>query len=213
MKHRLLLLLASLGACAAPLTAHAPDATLTSKASVEEVEDRWSRRATVGHGVQLHATLWDAELLAAQDPRRSTAAEVAASERARWRAMYLSRTSFLVAIDVADRQPVRRKADDDLLELAAWDFRLDRGSARGVRPEEVELVGIDRYPTVGGDHHHRLVIRVHFPGSLHEAAKASPGGLEVALRVRAAAKMGFRPALGEGSSRLGFALRWNVSSG
>jgi len=197
-----------LAGCHPAVTVHPPTAEPAS-ASREAVEAELTRHLVLADGVEVHATLWDAALLAATDAQRPTAAEAATDERDRWRATYLERTSFTVAFDIAERPPTPRRGDDPWTAFEHWSFALQRGRGAALAPVEVELLGIDRFPTTRGGAHYRFVARVHFDGPLH-AQLAGPEPTDLKLWIRHSARFDGRLAMGRPMARTGAALRWQV---
>ena len=157
----------------------------------------------------MHATLWDASLVAAAatEDRRSSASPA-------WTRRYLERTAFTVIVELEDRRPVIDPAP--LLDPAGWSFglSLNKGDdAQGtdvLAPADVDLLLVDRFPTASGDHHHRIAMAVFFEGTLYDAAKASET-VSLVVRPRLAVPERGRSMLGGRWTQRGTTLRWRVS--
>jgi len=202
-----------LAACGRPVVVHAPDAS-PKPAPLHLVEAELTQHSVVADGIDVYATLWDAALVTATDPDRPSNDAAVEAEQQRWRAQYLAdQTSFTIAFDIAERPPIARKGDDPLTDLSKWDFALERGERPAQAATRVELIGIDRFPTRRGEHHHRIVARVHFEGSLHASLPTSAQPSEIRLLIRSRAKLWKRPALGLHAANRGISLRWKVTSG
>lgn len=152
------------------------------------------RSVRVADGVFVHATRWDGARLRAVGPAAPAWLRAGAS----------GRTSFTVVVDVVQRGFERTAEEAALRRPQSWSFALTSGQHSSTDPRSVELVGVDRFPADGGGHHHRLVFAVHF-----EPPSAGPGG-DVQLRIRCAALLGTRPALGRRVARHGIELEWNM---
>lgn len=189
--------------CGAPLpfvSTEQPSVT----SPIAEVEAERTRHRVVAEGIEVYATLWDAAMLSALDAQRPTTTGALDAERSRWTALYVDQTSFTVAFDIADRPPIARPGDDGLAELGAWGFALQRNDGALEAPTTVELLGLDRFPTPSGEHHVRMVARVHFASSRPNV----PSTLR--LWIRARARLGPRFALGQPMAKRGTALQWDL---
>lgn len=182
-------------------------AAVQVKDSLARAEHKLTRHAVAGYGVEMHATLWD-EALVTTALRDDTAPEGRPAGAAQWHAHYLDRTSFTVVVELEHRLPEIPKAD--LMATKAWQFRLDRGQERGLQPADVQLVLVDRFPTIAKGYHHRLVFVVHFDGSL---AQANTGAKQLKLRLHVVPNPPSRTTrsmIGQSLHRRGTTLRWRV---
>lgn len=178
-----------------------------STPSALDVEAKLSRQRIAADGVRVRATLWNPALVAATPPGRSSPQSSLERERQQLTERYLSHTSFTVAIDIADRAPVLGKKDTALTDPKTWSFVLDRDTRTGLQPNEVRLIGIDRYPTQTDRAHQRLVFRVHFDGPFETSPTAAR---PMVLWVRNTAPLAWRPALGGRVANRGIPLRWTI---
>ena len=186
-----------------PTVVHRPDAAHPGFSTVRGAENELDRHVVAGDGIEIHATLWDASLVAA------AAAEDDApyAWHPDWAAVYLARTSFTVVAEVEDRWP--ELPADALLRAEHWWFQLDRAGDEDIAPLDVELLVADRFPTPAGRHHHRLVFAVHFDGSLHASLPRGPSH----LRLRVGCKLpqtGRRSMTGQAIRSRGATLHWRV---
>jgi hypothetical protein len=190
-------------ACA-PTAVHRPDAPPPGALSTRRTEAALERHVVAADGIEIHATLWDASLVAA------AAVEDGAPRgwREDWAQTYLQRTSFTVVAEVEDRWP--ELPAEELLAAEHWSFRLDRAAQRGLAPSEVRLLVADRFPTAAGRHHHRLVFAVHFDGPLHASLpKGGPSRIRLRVGLRLP-EAGRRPMTGHALRSRGTALHWRV---
>jgi len=199
-----------------PVVAHPPEHPTTPTVSLESLEHDLHRHQVAGDGVEVFATLWDRSMVDARPLPEDAADPSALEESQRWITSFLERTSFTVAIEIADRGPFLVEGDASLLELSNWRFTLDRGSEVGLEPVAVDLIGVDRFPSASGTPHFRLLAQVHFAGSVHERAKQTAEHLDLRLRVHpeaAFASLGSLPkryALGTWAQEHGISLYWKV---
>ncbi len=195
--------------CAAA-TVH-PSAIGVAPNHVGRVETDWSRQSIPAEGVTVHATLWDASLVASAVAQAPKGIPVDA-----WTDRYLRQTAFTVVIELEDRRPWLDPAP--LLDPAAWSFamRLNKdGDASGSDlhpPSSVDLLLVDRFPTHAGTHHHRIVLAVFFEGSLHARARETDG-VSLVVKPQLEEAEGNRSALGAMWSARGTTLRWRVTAG
>ncbi len=190
----------------APVTVHPPRADAATPTHVRRAEHDWTRHLIPAHGVQLHATLWDAELVAS-----ALATEQPGPSAATWTRRYLEQTAFTVVVELEDRRPIVDPTP--LLRADAWRFALGTGDEEpATDPADVDLLLVDRFPTLSGAHHHRLVFAVFFPGPLVDAARASS---VITLNVRpvlAEGETAPRSMLGQRMLQRGDTLRWRVEA-
>ena len=204
-----LLGLLPLVACA-PATIHPPNPANAPATSVTQAERAWSRSAMPAEGVTVHATLWDASVVAsALQTERPGPAHA-------WTDRYLERTAFTVVVELEDRRPILDVSP--LLGPAGWSFSLvlnkgdDAASTDLVSPSDVDLLLVDRFPSESGSHHHRVAMAVFFDGTLYEAAQGCESVSLVVKPVVPAPEKG-RDMLGQRWAARGTTLQWRVDVG
>lgn len=208
MAVRSLLLAALVVAACAPATVHPPNPAAAPTLPAKRAEEVWSRATNPAEGVTVHATLWDASLVAS--------AQTKGEPRRAWTRRYLERTAFTVVVELEDRHPVLDVSP--LLAPSGWDFGLalnkgdDAPSTDLIAPAQVDLLVVDRFPTESGAHHHRVAMAVFFDGTLYDAA-AGTETVSLVVKPSLPAPQRGRDMLGAQWASRGTTLRWRVDPG
>lgn|GEM_PF-2924529 len=201
-------LVAALGC--APQVVSPPALSNAPPEPAARVESAWSRHAIPAEGITVHATLWDASLVAAaSQPDRDT------TMREAWARRYVEHTAFTVVIELEDRRPYVDPSP--LLAASGWSFGLalnkgDDGRDTDVAtPSAVDLLVVDRFPTDAGDHHHRIAMAVFFEGSLYEAAHGSES-VALVVKPQVPDPPRGRSTLGTTWAQRGATMRWRLAT-
>ncbi len=192
-----------------PQTVHTSAVNSAAPTSVRRAEDDWTRHRIPAEGMQVHATLWDAEIVAS-----ALASGTAGAPPSAWSERFLKQTAFTVVVELEDRQPVVDPTP--FLRPEGWSFglRLNKGDGEEVlAPSTVDLLVVDRFPTLGGGHHHRIAMMVAFEGPLHDVARRSETIDLVVRPVHPTDEEPRRSMLGRRLSRHGTHLRWHLQPG
>ncbi|MEM6294607.1 MAG: hypothetical protein AAGA54_25255 [Myxococcota bacterium] len=198
--------LALLAAGCGPQTVHTASPSSAAPTSVRRAEDDWTRHRIPAEGLQVHATLWDAEIVASALASGKTGVPDGA-----WSERFLKQTAFTVVVELEDRQPVLDPTP--FLRAEGWSFglKLNKGDGEEVlAPSSVDLLVVDRFPTLGGGHHHRVAMMVAFDGPLHDVATRSESIDLVVKAVEPPSEGRARSMLGRRLSRRGTHLRWRL---
>ncbi|GEM_PF-6089452 len=199
---------------------------------LSRLQRNFERQSHASRNLNLSATLWDLALVESdglEDPKRRRSRAISASakeanrhadaRKSRWGQAYLAdQTTFTVVVELLNRPAPtslsgkRRQStkaapgpQDPLAEAEAWTFSLSRGGRNPVAPTRVQVQAMDRYPTVAGGWHWRMVYAVHFDGPSSAERQA------LTLRIHPPKARAWRGEYGKQIDQRGFPLRWQVS--
>ncbi len=168
-----------------------------------KVERTWTQSRTLAERVDVYATLWSRDIVAASPD----------ASLAMWAQPYLEQTSFTVVFELTNRPTPTLREDgatsDPLLADGAWSFQLERGGKQ-VEPQHVEIVGLDRYPTAASGYHYRLAYDVHFDGSVAEQLASGDAAISLIIRFRSGVMESYQPLFGFWMATRGETLTWKL---